>query len=59
MRILIAYLLCGILTAMIIVAGKVRDGLLDLNSVSDDDYHAIGLTVLLWPVALYIRFTER
>lgn len=59
MNLIIAYLICGILTAMIAVVEKSREGEFNPHNANNDDEEAIGYIVLLWWLYIYHRLTER
>lgn len=59
MKLLIAYAICGFLTAMIVALEKYRKGEFDIYNADENDEEAIGNIVLLWWLYLWRRFVER
>lgn len=59
MKLIIAYAICGILTAMIAMFEKYRKGEFDPHNADENDEEAIGNIVLLWWLYIYQRLTER
>ena len=59
MKLIIAYAICGILTAMIAMLEKYRKGEFDPYTAEEDDEETIGTIVLLWWLYLWHRITER
>ena len=59
MKLIIAYAICGILTAMIAMFEKYCKGEFNPYTADEDDEEAIGNIVLLWWVYIYQRLTER
>lgn len=59
MKLIIAYAICGILTAMIAMFEKYRKGEFDPCNADENDEEAIGNIVLLWWLYLWRRFVER
>lgn len=59
MKLIIAYAVCGILTAMIAMIEKYRKGEFDPYNADENDEEAIGNIVLLWWLYIYQRLTER
>lgn len=59
MKLIIAYAICGFLTAMIAMIEKYYKGEFDPYTADEDDEEAIGNIVLLWWLYLYRRFVER
>ena len=59
MKLLISYVICGFLTAMIAMFEKYYKGEFDPYNADEDDEEAIGNIVLLWWLYLYRRFVER
>lgn len=58
-RLVIAYLLCGVLTALVAVLEKYRKGEFDLYNADENDEEAIGNIVLLWWLYIYHRLIGR
>lgn len=59
MKLLIAYAICGVLTAMIAMLEKYHKGEFNPYNADENDEEAIGNIVLMWPIYLYQRFVER
>ena len=59
MKLIIAYIGCGFLTALIAMTEKVNKGEFNPHAASEDDEEAIGNIVLLWWLYLWRRFVER
>ena len=59
MKLIIAYAICGFLTAMIAMFKKYYKGEFDPYNADKDDEEAIGNIVLLWWLYLWHRLTER
>ena len=59
MKLLIAYAICGCLTAMIAISEKYHKGEFDPHNADEKDEEAIGTIALLWWLYLYRRMTER
>jgi len=59
MKLLIAYAICGFLTAMIAMFEKYRKGEFDPYNADENDEEAIGNIALLWWLYLWHRITER
>ena len=59
MKLLIAYAVCGCLTAMIAIFEKYYKGEFDPRNADDEDEVAVGTIALLWWLYLYRRMTER
>ena len=59
MKLIIAYAICGLLTAMIAVFDKYRKGEFNPYTADENDEEAIGNIVLLWWLYLWHRITER
>lgn len=59
MKLIIAYAICGMLTAMIAMFEKYRKGEFDPHNADENDEEAIGNIVLLWWLYIYQRMTER
>ena len=59
MKLLIAYAICGFLTAMIAMFEKYRKGEFDPYSADKNDEEVIGNIALLWWLYLWRRFVER
>ena len=59
MKLIIAYAICGFLTAMIAMFEKYRKGEFDPRNADENDEEAIGNIVLLWWLYIYQRLTER
>ncbi len=58
-KLLIAYAICGFLTAMIAIFEKYHKGEFNPYTADEDDEEAIGNIVLLWWLYLWHRLTER
>lgn len=58
MKLLIAYIICGILTAMIAVIEMYYKGAFDPHNSDENDEEAIGNIVLLWWLYIYQRLTQ-
>lgn len=58
-KLMIAYIGCGFLTAMIAIIEKVNKGEFNPHTASENDEEAIGNIVLLWWLYLWRRFVER
>ena len=58
-KLLIAYVICGFLTAMIAMVEKYRKGEFNPYTADEDDEEAIGNIVLLWWLYLWHRIAER
>ena len=58
MKLIIVYILCGCLTAMLAVLEKTRKGEFNPYIADEEDEEAIGNIVLLWWLYLYHRLTE-
>ena len=58
-KLLIAYAICGFLTAMIAMLEKYYKGEFNPYTADEDDEEAIGNIVLLWWLYLWHRLTER
>ena len=59
MKLIIAYAICGFLTAMIAMIEKYRKDEFNPYTADEDDEEAIGNIVLLWWLYLWHRFVER
>lgn len=59
LELIIAYAICGFLTAMIAMIEKYHKGEFNPYTADEDDEEAIGNIVLLWWVYIYQRLTER
>ena len=62
MKLIIAYVICGILTAMIAVFEKTHKGGFDpynIDEIDEEDIGNIGNIVLLWWLYIYQKLTER
>ena len=59
MKLIIAYVICGCLTAMIAISEKYYNGEFDPRNADENDEVAIGNIVLLWWLYLYHRLMER
>ena len=59
MKLIIAYIICGFLTAMIAIFEKYHKGEFNPYTADEDDEEAIGNIVLLWWLYLWHRITER
>ncbi len=57
-KLLIAYAICGILTAMVAMFEKYRKGEFDPHNADENDEEAIGNIVLLWWLYIYQRLTQ-
>ena len=57
-KLLIAYAICGILTAMVAIFEKYRKGEFDPHNADENDEEAIGNIVLLWWLYIYQRLTQ-
>ena len=58
-QIIAGYILCGILTAEIVILEKSFKGEFNPYNADEDDEEAIGNIVLLWWLYLYYRLTKR
>lgn len=58
MKLIIAYGICGLLTATMAVTEKMRKGEFNPYTADEDDEEAIGTIVLLWWLYLWHRFMK-
>lgn len=58
MKLIIAYAICGMLTAMIAGFEKYYKGEFDPRNADEDDEESIGNIVLLWWLYIYQRLTQ-
>ena len=58
MKLIIAYAICGFLTAIIAIFEKYYKGEFDPRNADENDEEAIGNIALLWWLYLYRRFTQ-